>query len=89
MNLQIGLGGEALVAVGAGVVPPALVDHLHMTAQLDAAGEQFAALRTREHLLGDHLPPRVHPVLTSSEGKMKTLHYISYSIDTVLTNLNG
>ncbi len=55
--LQVGLGGEPLLAVGAVVVAPALVHHLHVAAQLEAAGQQLPALSAAEHLLGDGFAP--------------------------------
>jgi hypothetical protein len=71
VDLQIGLGREALLAVAAGVVALPLVHHLHVAAQLDAAGQQFAALRTREHLLRDHLTAGVHSMLSSPTIKVR------------------
>jgi hypothetical protein len=69
MDPQVGLGGEPLLAVGAVVVAPALVHHLHVAAQLEAAGQQLPALRAAEHLLGDGLAPRVQTVLPHSPQK--------------------
>ncbi len=82
VDLQVGLGGEPLLAVGAVVVAPALVHHLHVAAQLQAAGQQLPALRAAEHLLGDGLAPRVQTVLphpAQKELQLKYFNFITYN----------
>ena len=62
--LEVGLGGEGFITEPALVVPPALVDDLHMSLELEPGGQQLAAYITREQLLGDSLPFGIYTVLS-------------------------
>ena len=66
--LEIGLGGEGFITEPALVVPPALVDDLHMGLELEPRGQQLAAHVTREQLLWYSLSFRIHSMLSRPEN---------------------
>ena len=66
--LEIGLGGEGFITEPALVVPPALVDNLHMGLELEARGQQLAAHVTREQLLWYSLSFGIYSMLSRSEN---------------------
>ena len=66
--LEVGLGGEGFITEPALVVPPPLMDDLHMGLELEARGQQLAAHVTREQLLRHSLTLGVNPMLSRPEN---------------------
>ena len=66
--LEVGLGGEGFITEPALVVPPPLVDDLHMGLELEAGGQQLAAHVTREQLLRHSLTLGVYSMLPRPEN---------------------
>ena len=66
--LEVGLGGEGFITEPALVVPPALVDDLHMGLELEPRGQQLAAHVTREQLLWYSFPFGVYSMLSRPEN---------------------
>ena len=66
--LEVGLGGEGFITEPALVVPPALVDDLHMGLELEPRGQQLAAHVTRKQLLWYSLSFGIHSMLSRPEN---------------------